>query len=156
MLAWQMSECGSLTSETGSVQAGYMAGEINKSSESVLVREPEICWRKCSAPGSGGKVSRGWFLSVPMSGGGRAAARRVLCCWGSSCTETHHPKLEISEEPAALANPVVMGQEEGNGRAEAFCVFRGTEPRWSGHFSAPSGAWLMMQLLAHIKSFKRT
>ena len=97
-----------------------MAGEIKKSSASVLVKEPEICWRKPSAPGSGGKVSRGWFLSVPMSGGGRAAVRWVLRCWRSSCTEACHPKLEIFEEPAARANPSVMGWGEGDGQAEGF------------------------------------
>lgn len=113
----------------------------------------EIRWRKPSVPGSGGKVSRSWFLSVPMSGGGRAAVRWVLCCWGSSCTKTRRFKLETSEEPAARANPAVMGRREGNGWAEGFCVFGGMEPHWSRHFSAPSGAWLMVQLLVHIKSF---
>jgi len=68
----------SLTPEVGSVQDGYRTGEINKSSAGVLVKEPEIRWRKASAPGSGGKVLQGWYLSVLMSGGRRAAVRWVL------------------------------------------------------------------------------
>lgn len=127
MLAWQMF----LSATHRPPKRDQFRLDIWQEKEIKALKEPEIRWRKPSVPGSGGKVSRGWFLSVPTSGGGRAAVRWVLCCWGSSCTETCRPKLETFEEPAARANPAVMGRGEGNGWAQGFCVFGGMEPRWS-------------------------
>lgn len=48
----------------------------------------------------------------------------LLCCWGSSCTQIHHPRLGTFDELAAWANPTVWNRKRVRDREKAMAGLR--------------------------------